>query len=103
MLGINRLKIWPRFHAKPVIQAQISLGKHGEEERDGVVLLDCLLQYRYLLPSPRTASVSLWLTPEIWGALTSIAAAALTCILHPTFGEPNVPICLPGSLGQDCP
>lgn len=78
MLLINRLKIRPRFHAKPMIQAQISLAESGKEERDGGFLLDCMLQYRYLLPSPSTALVSLWLTPDVQGELISTAAPSLT-------------------------
>lgn len=95
MLCINSVKIRRRFHAKPVLQAQISLGESGKEERDGGCLLDCLLD---CLPSPGIAMVSFWLTPEVHGGLISTAASSLTWVLYPIFEEPIILLCLPGIL-----
>lgn len=61
---MHQQKIRPRFHAKTMLQAQISLGESEKEERDGGCFLDCLLD---CLPSPSIATVSLWLTPEVHG------------------------------------
>lgn len=101
LLRINRLKIRPRFHARPVIQDQISLGESRKEEGGG----DFFWTAAVPIPPPFPIHcLGFPLADTKSTRRTHLhSAASLTWVFYPIFRDLSVPICFPRTLGQGCP